>query len=372
MLAQSARRGGFRPLALDLFGDLDTRQAAHWVSIANMRGNDIDPQRLEAALTRLATLPGVLGWVAGGGLEDRLDVMGRCGRAMRMIGNGPAVVAACKEPAAFFCMLTRFGIEHPETRLDPPATSSGWLSKRVGGTGGWHVRRLQADTQESAQQSQQSRYYQREAPGLAMSVLFLSNGSDISIVGFNRLLFEAVGDRPFVFHGAVGPVALPNQAAEEVRRIVARIASHIGLVGLNSMDFMLTGRGVSVLEVNARPSATLELHDDRVVGGLMKAHVAACNRRMLPHEEPARMMPIRGLRVVYSSRSLLAGSRDRLRLQDLRWCHDIGRAGTLTGPGEPLCSVSASADGEHAVVAQLAQRARDVQRLHEEECKEHH
>ena len=50
MLAQSARRGGLRPVALDVFGDLDTRQAAHWVSIAHGRRKGIDPERLYRVL----------------------------------------------------------------------------------------------------------------------------------------------------------------------------------------------------------------------------------------------------------------------------------------------------------------------------------
>ena len=52
----------------------------------------------------------------------------------------------------------------------------------------------------------QSVYFQREEAGSAMSALFLANGVDVSLIGCNRLLTGDVGDRPFVFQGAVGPV----------------------------------------------------------------------------------------------------------------------------------------------------------------------
>jgi predicted ATP-grasp superfamily ATP-dependent carboligase len=452
MMAQSARRGGIRAIALDVFGDLDTRGAAHWVSIANDRRKDIDAQRMEAALSRLSGHPGILGWVAGGGFEDRLDVMDQCSQALPLIGNGVAAVAAVKDPLNFFRLLDRYGIEHPETTKEPPSYPAGWLSKRVGGTGGWHVRRLQpsavaggschgasapreafpavdhsharddalaiesapalgnARAPESApvrgsapahgssyaddhspsrdvapfggwtptgqdchvragtsRSALQASYYQREVAGVSMSVLFLANAVDVALIGFNRLLFGASGDRPFVFQGAVGPLPLPEAVAGIVRRAAAQITRHVGLLGLNSMDFLLSNGRVCVLEVNARPSATLDLHDDRLRGGLMSAHLTACRARSLPHQEPAGLTPVKGLQVVYATRPYLASRRGRLRLQELGWCHDIGREGTVTGRGEPLCSVSARAQTEAAVIAKLALRARHIEQIHEEE-----
>jgi uncharacterized protein len=377
MLAQSARRGGLRPVALDVFGDLDTRQAAYWVSIAHARRKGIDPERMEALLARLARHPGVLGWVAGGGLEDRLEVMAQCSQALPMIGNDTAAVAATKDPAGFFDLLDRCGVDHPETRLSPPEEPAGWLSKRVGGTGGWHVRRLTRVLpveevagpagETSTSPGSRNTYYQREVPGIPMSALFLADGNDIRLVGINRLLFAEEGDRPYVFHGALGPLSLPDAVDAEVRRAATVIARQIGLMGLNSMDFVLADDRVCVLEVNPRPSATLDLHDDRVPGGLMKAHLAACRQRLLPDAEPRPPVEVRGLQIAYARRPLEATRRGRRRLRELGYCHDIGREGTMTGVGEPLCSVSARAGTERAALTELARRIDVVRRINEEE-----
>jgi predicted ATP-grasp superfamily ATP-dependent carboligase len=370
MLAQSARRAGLRPIALDLFGDLDTRRAARWISIANPQRKDLDPHRMEAALARLAELPRMMGWIAGGGFEDRLDVMEQCAQSLALIGNDACTVAAIKQPAEFFRVLDGYGIGHPETRSTPPV-GAGWLSKRIGGTGGWHVRRLPVGRSTVAATRLPSRlpsvYYQRESAGVPMSALFLANGKEARLVGFNRLLHGAVGDRPYVFQGAIGPMVLPETTTKDVRNAVSRIAAHFELAGLNSIDFLLENGHVSVLEINPRPSATLALHDERMQAGLIDAHIAACRRRLLPGEELASSASISGLRIVYSRTQFVSGPRSCARLQKLGWCHDIGREGTMTASGDPLCSVSARAHSEAAVLALLAQRTREIEKIHEEE-----
>jgi predicted ATP-grasp superfamily ATP-dependent carboligase len=129
------------------------------------------------------------------------------------------------------------------------------------------------------------------------------------------------------------------------------------------MDFLVAGESISVIEINPRPSATMQLHDQRVPSGLMLAHLRACTSGLLPLEPPSCATSVRGVWIVYANRDLLATSRTRRCLHEFGWCHDIGRAGTRTGSGEPLCSVSAEAGSEAKVIEQLAQRADHVQRL---------
>ena len=399
MLAESARRGGFRPIALDVFGDIDTRRAAHWIGIGNRARSAIDPQRVHAVLERLARQPRLVGWVAGGGFEDRLDLLQDCARTSTLIGNEPAIVATAKQPTDFFRILDRHGIAHPDTSFTRPASPAGWLAKRVGGTGGWHVRRLPEDEQggsESGQadhrradreqpDSRQAKaaavdrhaprrtrgsravYFQREEAGQPMSALFLANGVDAVIVGCNLLLTGCVGERSFVFQGAVGPVVLPASAARAVRHAVACVARHLELRGLNSLDFLLEGERVSVIEVNPRPSATMELHDHRLPGGLVNAHLSACSQRVLPLELPVTDAPVRGIHVIYARQRVILSRRNCQRLQSLGWCHDIGREGTRSGLGDPLCTISCEAESTAAAIAELARRASEVESIHEDQ-----
>ena len=51
--------------------------------------------------------------------------------------HSPQTIAASKDPATFFATLDKLNVPHPETRLTPPADpADGWLTKRIGGSGG--------------------------------------------------------------------------------------------------------------------------------------------------------------------------------------------------------------------------------------------
>jgi predicted ATP-grasp superfamily ATP-dependent carboligase len=54
-------------------------------------------------------------------------------------------------------------------------------------------------------------------------------------------------------------------------------------------------------------------------------------------------------------------------LQALGWCHDIGREGTRSSRGDPLCSISAQAESTAVVISLLARRASEIERIHEED-----
>ena len=59
-------------------------------------------------------------------------------------------------------------------------------------------------------------YFQRRVAGEAFSCLFLASGDDARVVGFSRQIVRALGGRPYVYRGGVGPVALPAVAAGEL------------------------------------------------------------------------------------------------------------------------------------------------------------
>jgi predicted ATP-grasp superfamily ATP-dependent carboligase len=54
-----------------------------------------------------------------------------------------------------------------------------------------------------------------------------------------------------------------------------RVCRALGLIGLVSFDFLLSGGEPNLLEVNPRPGATLDVFDD-AEGLLFRAHLAAC------------------------------------------------------------------------------------------------
>ena len=354
MLAEAATDDGFEVVALDLFGDADTRRAcAQWCPIGTPASLRIDAELLLVALGKLARRGDVAGWIAGSGFEARPNLLERGAAWLPLLGTQADAVRRVRDPQAFFGFLEAQAIAHPPVRMTPPDDAAGWLVKEGGGCGGWHIRRA-----GSTEAVREAHYFQREMQGTPMSATFIANGSDATVLGFNRLIVRPFGARPFVFCGAVGPVPLPSEVAAGVGAALRSIAAAFALRGLGSLDFILDGRGFSVLEVNPRPPASIALYGRRFVPaathGVVAAHVRACIDGELPQwPAPTANNPVRGTEIVFTSRPLWLEEDAVARLAARAGCHDLPAFPTRFAAGDPLCSVSASAANADAVQSLL-------------------
>jgi len=281
-LCASARRAGYLPLVADAFGDSDMRAtAAHSCRIADAVRIGLRAKAVFAALAELtaASSREPIGLMLGSGFEDRPKLVAALGQRYRLIGNGAAAIAACKDPIALATLLKARGIPHPETRKLPPATMEGWLAKRIGGSGGTHI-----DPNPVGPPAPR-RYYQRHLDGEAVSLLVLATPESVRAVGFSRQWTAGTGPRPFRYGGAVGPVFLGPKLETAMRSAALEACSALGLVGLVSLDFLLVEECPYLLEINPRPGATLDVFDDDK-GTLIAAHLAACEGRTIPFTTP--------------------------------------------------------------------------------------
>ncbi|MGV8823765.1 ATP-grasp domain-containing protein [Methylibium petroleiphilum] len=355
-MAEAAARDGYDVIALDVFGDVDTRRAARqWESIGRDGAQlGIDPQRTLAALRAAAADPQVLGWVAGSGFEGQPELLGRGAQALPLIGTPAETVLRVRDPAGFFGMLDWLGLPHPEVQFDAPDPPSGWLRKEARGTGGWHIR--PADDPHPADPEQQP-YYQREAPGTPMSALFLANGREARVLGISELIVRPLGaHHPHVYRGAIGPVALPAALAVGLDTTLHTLVAAFGLRGLCSLDFLLDGDHWSLLEINPRPSASAVLYGDRLAW--MRAHVGACLQGTLPSAETAAPAPgtLRGSEIVFARRAVQLTAAQAEALASRDDCHDLPAAGSRHAPGDPLCSVDAQGTRVAEVRERLAEK----------------
>ncbi|HEX7384151.1 MAG TPA: ATP-grasp domain-containing protein [Burkholderiaceae bacterium] len=349
MLAEAAAREGFEVVALDCFGDQDTRRASRsWHDIATPgQPLRIDGARVLAALRDLAREGAAAGWIAGAGFEARLDVLESGAAALPLLGCAPAVWRRVTAARRFFERLDALGIDHPEVRFDAPAQPAGWLGKDEGGHGGWHVRAAGASAAGAA-----PRYFQREAAGLPMSATFLADGRGARLLGCNEQRVQRIGSHRFVFAGAIGPLPLADAARAAVDATVQALAREFAIIGLASLDFLLDGASLAVLELNPRPSASLALYGE----GWLRAHLLACREGVL-----ADLAPPAGIaahEIVYAGRGLRVTDDLAGRLAALPYCHDLPVAGTRLASGDPVCSHDARADQRAGLNARMAaQRA---------------
>jgi uncharacterized protein len=368
VLAQSARRAGLPVLALDLFGDRDTRAASNgWGSIGAPSGLRIDPQRLADELLLASRAGTIRGWIGGAGIESlgaALHEIEAQVAPLAPIGNRAAVIDALRDPARFFALLDSLDVPHPPVCLAPPVPSGDWLIKDARAGGGWHIRRCQSDwpgpeaTDGGADAPDpghvQQRYLQQRAGGESRSLLFIADGRRAWIAGFSRQWVEPLGDLPYLYRGAIGPLPPPEPRAREVGAALDRIVAATGLLGLGSLDYLDDGDRWQVLEINPRPSATMALYDALLPEGLLAAHIAACGESRLP-EAPLPFRGLRASRIVFAEQPLLidAAASDALLAQGYA---DVPAAGTRIGVGEPLCSIELAAADEAEAVRRIAAR----------------
>ncbi|HKQ25520.1 MAG TPA: ATP-grasp domain-containing protein [Burkholderiales bacterium] len=331
-LAQSAARAGVRAVVLDLFNDLDVRA----VAVASRRvaapNGKFDSRQLIAAAQELCPPETCSGLVYGSGFEGRTRLLKRLSNGRTLFGNPPDTVAALKDPARFFPLLDRLGIAHPDIRLEPPADVAGWLVKRNGGAGGRHVRKARQQHRANAQ-----RYFQRFQPGRTLSVLFAADGHHARVVGFNEQWTAGVPHgAPYCYGGAVSQPPLPRQTQRRIAGLLDDLVQVFGLVGLNGLDFILAGETPSVLEINPRPTATIDLYDVDIGGGMLALHLRAC-RGELPDIPVVNIA--RAHAIVYAAVAL----RVPVRIEWPEWCTDLPESGSVIPMGAPVCSVHAAA-----------------------------
>lgn len=349
-LAASARRADCNVVVLDLFADsdLDALTMAHARIKRGVRGG-FDTDDLITQANRLAPPDSDprFGLVYGSGFEDRPDVLARLAGGRELCGNAADVMARAKDPFALADILDELGVPRPEIRREPPpqADSAPWLIKRIGGSGGIHIRHA-----SKAQAMDSARYFQRFVEGTPVSALTLGDGSDAVVLGLSEQ-WPAPGSlsQPFRYGGAAAPALLPDALARRLEEAALAVTRKLGLVGLNSVDFIVEAglKEFHVIEVNPRPGATLDIFERLLPVSLFDLHLRACRKDLA---RDAASAAARGPRAAASA--ILYAYEDTIITPDFawpEWTADRPRAGENIAAGEPVCTVFAeSAAGPEA------------------------
>jgi uncharacterized protein len=331
-LAAAARRAGYRPFVLDFFGDADTRMiCAASRCIEGGSDTGFAAEDLIPALTELAAGEEPRGAVYGTGFEDRPELLSLIAKHWPIFGNKPEAVRRAKDPVQLSLLCAGLRIPHPEISLSGPADHENWLAKSAGGAGGMHVLPAAATRAHDP-----AVYFQRKAEGEPVSVQFLTNGAETVVIGLSRQWAAPAPGAPFRFGGILRPISLSSNMELELRQAAAAMARALGLLGLNTIDFLATNRAYTLIEINPRPGAALDIFDDEK-GSLFKAHVNACLGRL-----PDVPLPYAGAAaaaIAYTPYAI--ASMPELNWPD--WSADWQSAKSALRAGDPLCTVMASA-----------------------------
>ncbi|WP_425105812.1 ATP-grasp domain-containing protein [Ancylobacter sp.] len=343
-LAASARRAGLNALVLDLFADEDTRAlAARSLQLCRRDGLALDPADLFIQLARHAGPDTPL--VLGTGFEDAPDLVARLDARYRLAASGAETIAALKDPFRFAETLACLGIPHPRLFAGPAPDGVPTLEKRVGGSGGGHVR-------PSPQARGPGWYLQERVDGRAVSALLLGNGKAARLLAFSEQWCAPAEAAPFRYGGCAGPLALEPRLVAEIHSALSRLTASVGLKGMASADLIIGAGAWHLIEINPRPGATLDIFDAPPLPPLLRLHLDACAGELpeLPLLVPGAGVEARAAGLFYAPAAI------EVREALPNWAADRPAPGTRIAAGDPVCTVLATGRDLAEARAVLARR----------------
>lgn len=325
MLAQAARNSGITPVVIDCYGDQDTR----YLSEQYQQVKSLSIADLSFAVEFFKQQHGITQLVYGSGFESHSDSLIFLAQHFEILGNPAEIFIALQNKRDFFQRLEQLNINHPEVCFEIPEKAENWLLKPQCSQGGLNIQYL-ANLQNH--EATATGYYQRYIKGEPLSVLFLANGTQARIVGFNRQLTTTLENQPFVFAGIINHAELSSQQQKTLINWIGKLTAAYGLRGLNSLDFMLCDNNCYVLEINPRPPASMQLYDT----DLLTAHMNACHGKL--DNLQTKFSAYTAYQILYAQQSI----RIAKQIQWPDHCVDLPAAGAIISTGQPICSIIAS------------------------------
>ena len=196
---------------------------------------------------------------------------------------------------------------------------------------------------------------QERIDGVVCSAAAVADGVDAVVLGISEQLVgrRAFGVRGHRWCGNLVPPRLETTALlEQGRAICSCLASAFALRGLFGVDFVWDGERAWTIEVNPRPTASLEAIEAAHGVEVFAAHLRGCAGE-LPLVEEARGGAA-GKAVLFATEDVVIGDSEAWLERGVR---DIPHPGERIAAGRPICTVVAAAATPEAVLARLEEGA---------------
>jgi predicted ATP-grasp superfamily ATP-dependent carboligase len=347
--AQAAHEHAYHVITLDAYADADTRAIAEECFKVKFGESGVDEADFKHQFSQIEidddccfvygslfdTKPALLAWVA---------------ERVKLIGN-PAKTLQLVRDFDFFKLLDDLHVLHPDVSLSAPDDVGNWLAKSLFSTGGAHVK--------PALMYKKDDYFQRKVEGVSVSLLFIANGKVAKAIGFNQQFSAPTAQMPYRFSGAVSNVTLPLQVQQQFIEVADKLTVALALKGMNSLDAVLEGEKLWILELNPRLSATFHLYPN-----LLQAHMQASvgDFVKLPSElDLAKMCTSKAELIVYADQALSIP----VDFNWPDWVADIPNFENehiKIAENEPICTVFAEAQDASAAQQLVLQKTKILKR----------
>lgn len=351
-LAESAARAGWDVTALDAYGDLDLQRIATVVAAPHDTGRQFDQIAVARASRRIAAE--TVAYASN--FENAPTAVALLARGRALMGNSPSVLRNVRDPLMLARVLARFGLRAPAVRASAPRAGDAaqWLLKPRCSGGGHGIVRWRRGMPVP-----RTSVVQERVRGIAYSIVFAADGKQALPIALTRQLSgdPAFGAAGFLYCGSILEPREPALLANAIA-LAALVTREFGLRGVCGIDFIARGAVPYAIEVNPRPTASMELAERASGCSIWRAHVAGCTRTLDDSSlSGARSANVaEGKAVLYARQPVVLGDTTRwLDDDDVR---DVPRPGERIARGSPICTIFARARTSALCHAALARRAR--------------
>jgi predicted ATP-grasp superfamily ATP-dependent carboligase len=214
-------------------------------------------------------------------------------------------------------------------------------------------------------------HLQEYVPGPSLASVFLLTPSGAHLVGTTRqilardLLGEAFVPRePFRYVGSVGPEIVTTTERVVLERLGRCLQGAFGLRGLVGVDWVRSSQGVSIIEVNPRYTASIEILERAADQPLFGHHAAAFDAAI-----PVGPLPTIETTGRWGKLVLYAPSSGRLDASapcfaDDHCFADIPTIATCHPAGQPILTLLARVPKDGDPLAELCRKASDFLARH--------
>jgi predicted ATP-grasp superfamily ATP-dependent carboligase len=345
MLADLAMRDGQAVAAFDLFGDLDLRRGG--ARVVALPGGSL------TALVDAAVQMPARGVVYGASFENHPALVARLAERHALLGNVPQTLRAVRDPQRLASALRDADLMYPRTFAAAPQDRSGrWLHKPLRGGGGTRVRPWRGGALPAGV------VVQERIDGVACSAAAVADGVDSVVLGLTEQLVgrRSFGVRGYRWCGNVVPPRLPagerDSLLGQARAICSCLAGAFALRGLFGVDFVWDGERAWTIEVNPRPTASLEAIEAAYGVGVFGAHLGGCAGE-LPQVGSERAGAA-GKAVLFATEDVVVGDSVGWLERGVR---DVPHSCERIAAGHPICTLVAVAATPQDVLDELEEQA---------------
>lgn len=270
-LARWFVKAGYRPLAIDLFADRDLQALCPTLRV--------DRDQWPTGLAReCEPYPGVP-VVYCGGLENHPPLLETLAKRHPLLGNSPECLRKSRDIDHWGPILREAGFAVPPWRGNSGSGKServpdegDWILKPRQGAGGLGIRKAQA-----RETIPPGFIAQKWVSGHGVSLSFcLGTGDPWFFLGCQELpRIPCLNAPPFVYLGNSVFRGFPLVFGEKGKQLGLVLRDRLGLRGLVGVDGIYHQGQLTVLEINPRPTASMELADPFEGNWLARWHIAS-------------------------------------------------------------------------------------------------